>query len=462
MIYNSEIFRAYDIRGIYDRDFDDEFAVALGKAAVEYFKAGKILVGHDSRASSLALAGKLSESLTGFGCDVASIGLVTTPFFNFVLSSIKPDAGIMVTASHNPTEYGGFKIYDGSGTIIGLTAGLGEIKKIIDPVRDLARAGAPGGPMGRAVSNGVDSGNFKTADKKGEYLKVPVAELLQKYTNRIVTGSKLRKGELSNLKFNITGRKSVMAEVELILKKLDLRLTPNGFDIAFSFDEDSDRLIVMDSAGNKIGTDFVVGLLAKNSVRFLSKPKVVYDVHFSKGVIGKFKEWGIKSYRSKVGRFYLRDAMVKHRADIGGEISGHIYFKENNRNELPLLALLRLLRILAASKMSINEMIKPFQTWFSSGRLDFRVNNLQTARELIKKIAGKYPDGQKDELDGITIEYTDPEKIDNLTPDKFWWFNLRASNTEPVLRLIVEAKNADLLKEKVGEISQIIEEKNAA
>jgi phosphomannomutase len=432
MIFNPEIFRAYDIRGIYGKDFDDEFALAFGKAVVEYFKANRILIGHDSRESSLILSEKISESLVEYGCDVVNIGLATTPFFNFSLSSLKPDAGIMVTASHNAKEFGGFKIYSKAGAIIGLSAGLSEIKRLIE------------------------AGNFKPKEKKGEFLKAPVAKLMDKYVEGIISKSKVNKGELSNLKFKITGRKSVMCEVGSIIDKLGLKLTDSGYDIAFSFDEDSDRLIVSDANNNKISTDFIVGILTKNAVRFLSKPKIVYDVHFSKGVIGKFNEWGIKSYISKVGRFYLRDSMIKHRANIGGEISGHIYFKENNENELPLLAMLRLLKILEASKMSISDMIKPFQTWQSSGRLDFPVKDLETAKNLVVEVEKKFNDGEISKLDGITIEYCNPEKLPDLKPDEYWWFNLRASNTESLVRLLIEAKRKDVLDQKISQILEII------
>jgi len=428
IMFNPEIFRAYDIRGIYGKEFDDGFAFALGQSVAGYFQAKKILIARDSRPFSEKLSQLFARGANSVGCDVEDIGVATTPFFNFVLKNAETGAGVIMTASHNPPEYGGFKVYDKSGGIIGLEAGLDKIR------------------------NSIQEKKESTA-LPGKIINLDSAKLMAEYVKYVISKSKVRRDELSGIKIKIAGPSAALKEIELISKEINLNIVQDNFDISFSFDGDSDRLAVTDKNNEKISTDMVVGLLVKNSVRFLSKPRVVYDVHFSKGVISKFKEWGIKSYQSKVGRFYLRDGMIKRRADIGGEISGHIYFKENNQNELPLLAVLKLLRILALSKRDINEMVKPFQTWLSSGRIDFKVKDLKSAKQKIDEVEKKFSDGKIDKLDGVSVEYTDPEKT---ASENFWWFNLRASNTEPLLRLFVEAKTKNLLDEKVSELKQII------
>lgn len=435
MIFNPEIFRAYDIRGVYGRDFDDKFAFVLGQAATRYFNAKKMLIARDSRSFSEKLGLALADGANTLGCVVEDIGLSTTPFFNFALKNSKANFGVMITASHNPAEYGGFKIYDKNGMIAGLYSGLDEINKILD------------------------SGTIKLANIKGGRGNIDLAKLMREYLKYIVFKSKIRKGELGGIKIKVSGPKTVLNEINLLTAEIDLNINNEKWDIGFSFDEDSDRLIVSNSTGEIIRNDFIVGLLVKNSARFLLKPKIIYDVHFSKGVIGKFNEWGVKSYKSRIGRFFVRDAMIKHRADIGGEISGHIYFKENNQSELPLLAMLRLLRILVLSKMDINEMVKPFQTWFNSGRMDFRIRDADEARKILDKIEKRFSDGTIEKIDGVTVEYIDPEKM-GADSEKYWWFNIRASNTEPLVRLLVEAKSKETLDQRVSEISRLIEEES--
>ncbi len=419
MAYNPEIFRAYDIRGVYKNDFDNDFVFKLGSALVEYFKPGDkpMLIGHDDRDFSTDLSRALIEGINAAGGSVEYVGLATTPFFGFVYHHLGMNSGVMITASHNAGEYGGFKIFGEYGNPIGLDSGLDKIKELVDQVKAM--------PLVKEkthISNHVD--------------------LMSKYIKFIIKKSKIKPNEIKNLKVKIFGCEAAMEEVRTLSAKCPIEIFYEDYDISFSFDEDADRLLVFDSHG-PVNSDYVFGVLVKDAVRFLSKPKIVYDLRFSKGVISKFNEWGIKSYRSKVGRVFVRQVMVKTKADLAGEVSGHIYFKEANYHELPLLAMLKLLKIMARSRMPINELIHPFKSRFNSGEITLAPSNpdFEKFKNLIKQ---KYADSKIDELDGIGAEY------DN------WWFNVRQSHTEPVYRMIVEAKEKDLLDEKVEELKALL------
>lgn len=424
MNYNPEIFKTYDIRGIYQKDFDNSFAYRLGLALIGHLGAGSesILIGHDSRDFSADLSQAIISGIIAKNSQAKYIGLATTPFFNFAFNKLKCAGGIMITASHNAPSYAGFKVYGENGVPIGLDSGLKNIREMIDSV-------------GEATHQSV-----------GVSVKSDHLALLNEYIEWILRKVKIKNGDLDELKFKISGSEAAMEEIQWLNQKINLSQFNKDYQVSFSFDEDADRLIVTDGSDITIRSDYLVGLLAKNSVRFLSKPKVVYDLRFSRGVIAKFVEWGVKSFKSKVGRVFVREAMIKNRADIGGELSGHIYFKETNYNELPILAMLKILKILAKSKMSLTELIRPLKTWESIDEINIPIDESQRGNinVIIEKLKSIYSNGQIEEMDGLTILYEN------------WWFNLRPSNTEPLLRLVVEAKEKNLLEEKVAKLREQI------
>jgi phosphomannomutase len=423
-MFNPEIFKAYDIRGIYGRDFDVNFAFKLGAVLVRFVNRKRFLVANDGRDFSPELARSLMEGITSAGGDAYYIGSATMPFFYFIFGKLGVNGGVMVTASHNGPEYGGFKIFGENCGPIALNSGLG-------PIRDL-----------------ISGGDFETSKYGGRIYKPDRREFLEKYMRFVIKKSGVQSEKLKVLKIAARGNELVKEEINLLFAKLDVRGSEDGPDVTFSLDGDADRLLVFDNNGHKINPDLVLGLLAKERIKFFSKPKVAYDLRFSKGVLDKFREWGIKSFRSRVGRTFIREAMVNHKADIGGELSGHLLFKENNYLELPLMMMLRILKIMAQRGRDISRLVEEFKTWFNSGEINITFNVERSAfRGISEKLKERYKDGEIDELDGITVEFPD------------WWFNLRPSNTEPMVRLIVEAKSKELLDQRVGELTVII--KNA-
>lgn len=420
MKFNPEIFRDYDIRGVYGKDFDDDFAFQLGGALARYLNRKKFLVARDGRDFSQTLTESLIKGVTSAGGDVEYIGLSSLPLFYFVLNKLGVDGGAMITASHNPPEYGGFKLFRGDGSQIDSKNGLQVVGQLLTTGGEVSKYG------GRVGKN-------------------QAADIKRKYIEYVEDRSGFSPADIRSLKVKIKGEGVGAEEARILLSGIGIPYDEARFDISFSFDGDADRLAVQNEAGEQIRPDLIFGLIVKDKKGFFSKPKVVHALEFSRGVLEKFKKWGVKTYESKVGRPHIRELMVKHGADYGGELSGHILFKDNNYCELPLAAMLVILKIIARADKNINQLVEEFKTWFNSGEINIAIGDWPIAiSELFRKLRDKYRDGRINELDGLTVEY--PE----------WWFNLRPSNTEPVLRLVVEAKSKELLDRRVRELTEII------
>jgi len=369
MKFNPEIFRDYDIRGVYGKDFDASFAFQLGGAFVRYLNRKKFLVARDGRDFSQALAESLIEGITSAGGDVEYIGLASLPFFYFVLEKLGVDGGVMVTASHNPPEYGGFKLFRGDGSQIDSESGLSVVEQLLATGGEISRYG-------------------------GRVGKSQAGELKRKYTEYAKKESGFNPADIKGLKVKIKGEGIGAEEAKILLSDIGISRDEAQFDIAFSFDGDADRLIVLNGADEQILPDFILGLIVKDKRGFFSKPKVVHALNFSKGVLEKFEGWGVKTYESKVGRPHIRELMVKHHADYGGELSGHILFKNNNYCELPLEAMLTILKIIARTDKDIDQLVEEFKTWFNSGEINIGSENPgKNMANLVPLLKEKYTDG---------------------------------------------------------------------
>lgn len=429
MNFNPEIFKAYDIRGVYGQDLDWEFAFRLGAALVRYINKKSFLVAYDDRSFSRELADSLGKGMISAGADVQYLGLATTPLFNFVFTKLGVNGGVMVTASHLGPEYAGFKVFGEGGAIIGGDSGLEQIESIL-----------------------TEDKNPEAPKYGGKIIEQDRPKLIKEYINFIIKEAGWNSSYSRVEKVKIKFPTAAQDEIGELFNKSGLQESEWALDISFELDNDADRIYVFNSLGQPVRADHITALLVQDEVRFWRKPKVIYDFRFSKGVLEKFASWGVRAIRSKTGRAFMRESMAGHGADIGGEISGHIYFKEANYNEMPLLTMLRLLKIIKKSEKSIDELVEPFKTRFNSGEINIATGGLgQGVGEIIEKLKNKYHDGKIDELDGLTIEYSDP-----VDDGASWWFNLRPSNTEPLVRLVVEAKTKNLLDEKVIEIRGLL------
>ena len=372
--FKAEIFKAYDIRGIYEEDFGVGFAQELGNKIAS---GRKVVIGRDNRASSPVLEQAVIAGAIESGAEVISIGECSTPLFYFAVNQVGAEGGIMVTASHNQPEYNGFKV-------------VGERAELAD------------GPTlktqfeSREVS--VKSGGVVTT-----------LDPLLDYIDRVE--------EVSQVNFPI----------------------PPLDDIKIVFDNDHDR-ISFEENKQAIAPEFIFLLLVEKC----GFKKVVYDLRFSRVVAEKLAKWGVEGVKSKVGRTNVYELMRKTEADFGGELSGHYYFKSFNNLEAPELVLADVAKAMNTSGQTLQALTASYKKYFKSEEVSIELVDQDVLPEIFQKLKEKYSDGEIEELDGLTINYPD------------WWFNVRASNTEPELRLVVEAETQELLNSKLAEVQEIL------
>jgi phosphomannomutase len=432
----SDIFRAYDVRGIYPEEINTQVALKVANAACRFLKARRIIVAHDVRESSPELASAVLEGATIAGAEVTYIGHSTTPLFYYAVKESGADGGIMITASHNPKEYNGLKIVGKGASPIGLETGLRDIKALY------------GEHLAEAATSGLVHEDDDLQKSYIEFLRDQVK--FSKDLNVVIDAGNgsvifvikplLGRTELNvhqlffepNGKFPGRGPDPIK---EGALGALQRKVIETGSDIGFAFDGDGDRVTVVNEKGEIVSPQFILALLWQAK----GKGKVVYDLRFSRSVKELFGDQGIKS---KVGHSFICQAMAKEKADIGGETSGHFFFKEMNYTESSVLAMIALLNYLSASGKKISELVVPLEKYAGSGELNIPIESHDAGMGILQKLKEEYKDGTIDELDGLTVEY------DN------WWFNIRPSNTEPLLRLVVEATNKELLGQKVDELKQ--------
>jgi len=450
----SNIFRAYDVRGVYPDELNEEISKKIAGATVKFLNAKKIVVGEDARVSSPALRKAVLEGATKAGCDVYYIGQCTTPLFYFTVNNLDVDGGIMVTASHNPPQYNGLKIVRKGSRPISEDTGLREIEKLIN-----------------SEVSGGEEGNTKEASLKNDYIefllntsknisdKVSDIKIIIDASNGVtplILNDLLPKTKLNVLPlyFEIDGTfPNHLSDTsrEENLGDLKDKVIAEKADVGIAFDGDGDRMAVVDEKGNIVRADAISALIHDS---FYKNEKVTHDSRFSKSVRDFF---GNNSIPSKTGHSFVKEVMRNNQCAFGAELSGHFFFKEMNYADSAILAMLRFVEVLTKIDKPLSMIVEPFRKYFNSGEMNFEFKGDKNS--LLRTLREKYSDGQISELDGIAVEYWDSPSIKLGTiSDKTgnWWFNARFSNTEPLMRVVVEAETKNLLDEKVQEISNAI------
>lgn len=444
MKVNPSIFKSYDIRGIYPKELNKETAFKVGQAFVNYIKAKKIAVGRDMRLSSPVVFESLTKGIISQGADVYEVGLVPTECLYFSVVNYKYDAGVMVTASHNPKEYNGFKLIKRKGNKVQFIRGEDMLKVVKKdfPIR-----------------------------KKGKIKKI---DIWPKYISHIFSFVNIKK--IKPLKVVIDAGNGMAGKViPLIYRKLPIELVALNFnldggfpsrpsnvfepgalnqikmeikkqkaDLGFLFDGDADRIYLIDEKGNFIRADISLLLLAKYFLKKNPKGKIVYNLICSKVVPEFIKKWGGQAIRSPVGAVNIMNLVSKNKAIMGGEVSGHYCFKDSFSSDSGFISFLIFLEIISELNKKLSEVVKELSLYAKGDEINFRVKSKKKIIDLVRKV---YPDGKQDYLDGVTVEYND------------WWFNLRPSNTEPLMRLTIEADNEKLLRQKTKELKSLVLEK---
>jgi phosphomannomutase len=443
MKINSSIFKAYDVRGIYPDEINEEVAYLISKALVKFLNAKSIVLARDMRVSSPKLYEAALNGLQETGVKIFDVGLSSTPMHTFAINLEDADGGIMITASHNSAKYNGMKLEGKFGVSIGEGFGMEEIKEIV--------------LSGKVNKKEKNINQIKIIKK--DYLKEYVNFLSDKFADEdfsklsvaVDAGNGMAGFILPSLfeKFRITyyplyfeldgsfpNHEANPTKPEN-LKDLSALVIKEKADLGIAFDGDGDRAVFTDSRGQPIPTDFILAALAKEFLKERPKRKIIYSVSSSRIVRETIEESGGEPLICRVGHAFLRRMSRQEKAYFGCEKSGHCFFEDFFYADSGIFTMLHVLRLAAASGRKIEDLIAPFKKYFQSDEINMEVKDKTGAIQLLEK---EYPDGIISHLDGLTVEYRD------------WWFNIRPSNTEPVVRLNIEANTAELLEEKKKEI----------
>jgi phosphomannomutase len=428
-----KIIKAYDIRGLVDKEVTPDFSFALGVAFARFLEIERepatIVVGEDMRPSSPLLADAFSDGANSQGMDVIRIGLASTDMLYFASGKLNLP-GIMFTASHNPAQYNGMKLCKSGAIPIGQESGLLQIRKFIED-------GAPmiNRPVGKSRQQDLLSEYVdyllkcfpdNTFSKRKIKVVIDAGNGMAGFTAPAVM-AKL-KVDLVPMYFELDGtfpnhEANPIEPANLIA--LQKRVKKEGADIGLAFDGDADRCFLIDENGALVNPSALTSLIAVRELKAKPESTIIYNLISSKAVPEVIAENGGVALRSRVGHSYIKKLMAESGAIFGGEHSGHFYFANFWRADSGMLAALYALAELMATKKPLSELLAPYNRYFSSGEINSEVKDLPAA---IARVRKAFQDQSEiDELDGLTF-----------TADT-WWFNLRASNTEPLLRLNVEA-----------------------
>ena len=444
-------FHAYDIRGIYNVDFDRETAYKVGYFLPELLSADKVLVGRDCRVSSPEIHEFLVKGITDAGADVYDIGLSTTPMVYFGTANYGFKASVQITASHNPREYNGMKVSRENALPVGLDSGLGQIKEWIEAGRPTPAASV----KGKVVSMDIHKDYLDFLLKfKGDYSGLKIAFDLSNgmaslYAKEIFGDEPSYifedlDGTFPNHEPNPLIPKNVEALQNLVQKV--------GADVGVIYDGDADRVMFVDNEGKFISPDLMIAVLGHYYVeeRGLTGT-VLQDIRSSKAVGEYLAPMGCRMETWKVGRAFAAKKLRELDGVWGGELAGHYYFKDFFYSDSGLLASMLILRVIASMKkkgVSLSQLIGRIARYKNSGEINFRIEDKKGAMDAVKEYftSAETPTAFMD-FDGYRVEFPD------------WWFNIRPSNTEPYLRFICEATSEALLEEKVAMTKKLLTER---
>ncbi|MDO8741225.1 MAG: phosphomannomutase/phosphoglucomutase [Candidatus Woesearchaeota archaeon] len=442
----SGIFKAYDVRGIYPTELNEDVAYKVGKAFVSLIKPKNVVIGRDMRLSSDSLFNSLSKGITEMGADVIEIGLCSSDMVYFAVGFYKYDAGIMITASHNPKEYNGLKFVKKGAVPISSETGLREIEKI------------------------AEKNDFKAAKNKG---KITKKDVMQDYIKNILKFVDIKK--IKPLKVVVDAGNGMAGKVmPEIAKHLPIKLIPLYFkldgsfpnhipnpvfeestielkktirrekaDLGLAFDGDADRVGLIDEKEKFVPGALTTAMVAKKMLSKHPGAKIIYSSTSSWIVAETIKKCKGKPIMSPVGHSFIKQWMRNYNALFGGEGSGHYYYQDNFYADSAFITALIVMEMISEEKKPLSKILEQYKKYFAIEETNFEVED---KGQKIKEIMQKYSSGKINDIDGIRIEFDD------------WWFSVRASGTEPLLRLNLEAKSKKVMEEKARELKNIITE----
>jgi phosphomannomutase len=437
------IFKAYDIRGLYPQEIDDDAAYRIARAFVAALKCKRVVIGHDMRDSAAQFEGATIRGCLDQGADVVPIGLTSTPMYYFAVNHLNGDAGIQCSASHNPAEYNGYKM-TGPNAIPSIAFVSNE---------DLWKAAC--------------AGDFPDPEKPGTLL--PAEDVLDAYTDAVLANTDVK--DFGNLKlvidcangmggyilptlckkvgndpvrlyWRLDGRfpnhEANPLKTETMLALQD-RVVDEQADLGVAFDGDGDRVAFTDEKGAIIPGDFVTALIAREMLKKQPGAEILYDLRSSWVVPEEIEKAGGKATECRVGHGLIKKQMREQGGYFAGELSSHYYFSDFYTTDNGDLAMLNIIKLLLHEGKKMSEIVAPLHRYFHSGEINSEVKDIPA---VLARLKSKYgPQAKRvTEIDGYKAEFED------------WWFNVRPSNTEPLIRLNLEAKTKEKMEEKVEEL----------
>ena len=443
------IFKAYDIRGKVPSELDTPLAKKIGYHFARLLKAKKLVVGRDMRTHSPKLQAAVIEGIRDAGCDVLDIGLCSTPMAYFAVGSQPCDGGLVVTASHNPGEYNGMKLCRAGAAPVSGATGIAELEQLckqelprtvekrgalaqIDLLDAYAAHVARFAVLERPLKVAIDASNGMAG-----YTLPPILERLKQVS--VATLFMTPDGTFPNHEANPL-KEHNLDPVRALVKQ-------SGARFGVGFDGDADRCCFVDETGRTVPNDLMTALMARVQLAQHPGAAVVYDLRSSWVVREEIAKAGGKPLRDRVGHSFIKATMRAHKAVFGGELSGHFYFADNYTCDSGEIAFATALSLIASSEQPLSQLVAGLRRYHSSGEINFEVADKDA---LLAQLRQRYKDGRQDELDGLTVEYG------GLGKPPWWWFNVRASNTEPLLRLNLEASDAGLARSKLAELMGVL------
>jgi len=449
-----KVFKAYDIRGIYPDEIDEDLAWKVGHAAAQFLRSllsgyergqassNRLVIGRDMRPHSGSLAQAAIEGITASGAGSVDVGMCDTPMIYFAINHLGTCGGLQVTASHNPIEYNGFKISGHRARPIGRDTGLKEIQHIVSSLRRM--------PVGASFASAHNVDLWPDYRRHVlKFLKAPRRlKVVVDASNGM--GGKMMQEVFSDTDIEIIPLNFEIGQgfahppnplVEANLKQLKQAVKRQNADLGICLDGDADRCMFVDERGETVGCDLMTALLARHFLAENPGAMVVYDLRSSRVVPEEIRAAGGVPRRERVGHAFMKKALADGHGVFGGELSGHFYFRDNFNCDSGAIAFATAVTVIASQSKPLSELIAPLKRYAQSGEINFAVEDKEGK---MKEIAEAFADAEIDHLDGVTCQYED------------WWCNVRPSNTEPLLRLNLEARDEQLLAEKLAQVEKIL------
>ena len=446
---NPQIFKAYDVRGLYPAELDEQIFHQIGRAFVAYLKAKRIGVGRDMRMSSPSLAAAFIAGAREQGADVIDYGMIATDMIYYAVATDDLDGGAQITASHNPKQYNGCKMVGRGNHPLSGDEGISDIRDMIAGNRIPPAAATPGGLSQRTILDGyakhvlgfIDSSIIKpfkvVLDAGCGMAGLAAPELFKTLPCKV-----------DSLCFTIDGTFPTHEANPLIEEnRLDIvaRVKATRAEVGIAWDGDADRCFFIDEDGEFIPGDFVTALLAEAFLLKDPGATIVYDLRASYAVKDVAARYGGTAVMNRVGHAFFKGRMRELNAVFGGEVTGHYYFRDNFYCDNGFIPALLILELMSKKQQSLKQLLEPLRAkYFISGEINTKMPSMEAMTARIAAIEARYPDAKISKLDGISIEYPD------------WHFNVRASNTEPLLRLNLEGTTSELMERKRDEVLSII------